>query len=251
MLYYLIETKQKTKIICKKERGKEKMKKLGNALWGLVFIVVGLIIAGNVLGITNINLFFDGWWTFIIIIPCFIGLFRDNEKTGNLIGLLIGIALLLACQDILEFHLVWKLLLPAVLVAIGISIIFKDAIGGKVSTEIKKLNEKKAGQNEYCATFSGQDVKFDGEKFTGTDLTAVFGGVKCDLRKAIIEEDTVINTSSIFGGITIYVPETVKVKVKSSSIFGGVSDDKKHSENAEAHTVYINATCLFGGVEIK
>lgn len=227
------------------------MKKFGNVLWGLVLIVLGLIIGGNALGVTDINIFFDGWWTLIIIIPCFIGLFKENEKTGNLIGLLIGIALLLACQDILDFNLVWKLLFPAILVAIGLSIIFKDTIGGKVNKEIKKLNEKKTGENEYCATFSGQDIKFDGEKFKGVDLTAVFGGVECDLRNAIIEEDAVINTSSIFGGIEIYVPENVKVKVKSSSIFGGVSDNKKHSANAEAHTIYINATCLFGGVEIK
>ena len=227
------------------------MKKFGNLLWGLVLIVIGLIIGGNALGITNIDVFFDGWWTLIIIIPCFIGLFKEREKTGNVIGLLIGIALLLACRDLLEFKLVWKLLFPSLLVTIGISIIFKDAIGGKVSKEIKKLNENKTGENEYCATFSGQDIRFDGEQFKGVDLTAVFGGIKCDLTNAIIEEDVVINTSSIFGGIDIYVPENVKVKVKSSSIFGGVSDEKRHSQNAEAHTIYINSTCIFGGVEIK
>jgi len=227
------------------------MKKFGNLLWGIVLIVIGLIIGGNVLGLTEINIFFNGWWTLIIIIPCFIGLFKENEKTGNIIGLLIGIFLLLACQGMLDFDLVWKLIFPAILIAIGISIIFKDAIGGKVAKEIKKLNENKTNQNEYCATFSGQNVNFDGEAFKGVDLTAVFGGVKCDLRKAIIETDTVINTSSIFGGITIYVPENVKVKVKSSSIFGGVSDDKKHSTEENAKILYVNATCLFGGVEIK
>lgn len=227
------------------------MKKFRNVLWGLVLILVGIIIGGNALGITNIEIFFDGWWTLFIIVPCAIGLFNDNEKTGNIIGLIIGISLLLACQDIIDFEIIGKLWLPVILICIGISIIFKDTIGGKVNKEIKKLNENKTNQNEYCATFSGQNVNFDGEKFVGADLTAVFGGVKCDLRKAIIESDTVINTSSIFGGIDIYVPENVKVKVKSSSIFGGVSDEKRHCENAEAHTVYINATCLFGGVEVK
>lgn len=227
------------------------MKKFRNILWGLVLILIGFVIGGNSLGITNINLFFDGWWTLFIIVPCFIGLFKENEKTGNVIGLLIGIALLLACQDIMDFDIIAKLWFPAILVCIGISIIFKDTIGGKVNDQIKKLNENKTNQSEYCATFSGQDLKFDDEKFTGADLTAVFGGIECDLRKAIIESDIVINTSSIFGGIDIFVPENVKVKVKSSSIFGGVSNKKKISQNAEIHTVYINATCLFGGVDIK
>ena len=224
------------------------MKKFRNILWGLVLILIGLVIVHHP---SNIDLFFDGWWTLFIIVPSFIGLFKENEKTGNVISLLIGIALLLASQDIIDFNIITKLWFPAILVCIGVSIIFKATIGSKVNDQIKKLNENKTNQGEYCATFSGQDIKYDQEKFTGADLTAVFGGVECDLRKAIIEKDTVINTSSIFGGIDIYVPENVKVKVKSTSIFGGVSDKKKHSENAEAYTIYINATCLFGGVDIK
>lgn len=227
------------------------MKKFGNVLWGIVLIVVGLIIGGNVLGITNINIFFDGWWTLFIIVPCFIGLFKENEKTGNVIGLLIGIALFLGCQDIINFDLIWKLALPTILVVIGLSIIFKDTLGGKVNEEIKKLNDKRNGANTYCATFSGQKVKFDKELFTGADLTAVFGGVECDLRNAIIESDVVINASSIFGGIDILAPSNVKVKTKSTSIFGGVENKSNTNGEENTHTIYVNGTAIFGGVEIK
>ena len=75
-------------------------------------------------GIININMFFDGWWTLFIIVPTFIGLFKEKEKTGNLIGLIIGIALLLGCQKVLDFDIIWKLVLPVILVVVGISIIF-------------------------------------------------------------------------------------------------------------------------------
>lgn len=228
------------------------MKNFGNILWGIVLIIIGLIVGGNALGITNIDIFFDGWWTLFIIIPCFIGLFKEREKTGNIIGILIGIALLLCCQDILNFDMIWKLAFPLILIIIGISFIFKDTFDYKLSKEIKKLNEKKVSSDEYCATFSGQNLKFDGEKFTGTNLTAVFGGIKCDLKNAIIENDVVINCSSIFGGIEIYVPDNIKVKIKSSSIFGGVDEKKKNIvENNGGYTIYINATCIFGGVDIK
>lgn len=203
-------------------------------------------------GITNINIFFDGWWTLFIIVPCFIGLFKEREKTGNIIGLAIGVVFLLCCQDMIDFETVWKLLVPTILIIIGVSLIFKDAFGSKINEEIKKLNESKTKDGGYCATFSGQNIKFDREKFNGTDLNAIFGGIKCDLRNAIIENDVVINTSSIFGGTEIYIPENVKVKVKSTSIFGGVDEKKQNKiENTDAHTIYINATCLFGGVEIK
>lgn len=227
------------------------MKKIGNLLWGIVFIVVGCIFGLNALGITDIDVFFDGWWTLFIIVPCFIGVFKDNEKTGNLIGVLIGVVLLLCCQGLFEFRMVWKLLFPAILVAVGISIIFKDAIGSKINKEIKKLNENRNRQNEYCATFGGQKVKFDNEEFNGTDLTAVFGGVECDLRKALINGNQVINATSIFGGIEISMPENVKVKVKSTPIFGGVSNKAPEVVTENSHTIYVNAVCVFGGVEIK
>lgn len=227
------------------------MKKFGNILWGLVFIAIGSIWALNSLGVTHINVFFDGWWTLFIIIPCFIGLFKEREKTGNLIGLLIGIVLLLCCQGLCDFNMVWKLLIPAILVAIGISFIFKDTINSKINKEIKKINEGNKQQNEYCATFAGQNVNFNNEEFNGADLTAVFGGVKCDIRNAIINEDVVINASAIFGGVEIYVPSNVKVKVKSTPIFGGVKDTSNNNVSDKSHTIYINSVSIFGGVEIK
>ena len=227
------------------------MKKFGNILWGILLIIIGLIIGGNSLGITNINIFFDGWWTVFIIVPSFIGLLKDEDKTGSLIGLLIGITLLLGCQNILNFDLIWKLAFPTILVIIGLSIIFKDTLGSKVNEEIKKLNQNRNNVNKCCATFSGQNIKIENEKFTGADLTAVFGGVKYDLRNAIIESDVVINASSTFGGIEIYVPSNVIVKTKSTAIFGGVENKANTQTNENSHTIYVNGTALFGGVEVK
>ena len=225
------------------------MSKIGKVLWGLVFIVVGVIIGANALGVANIDIFFDGWWTFFIIIPCFISLFKEKDKTGNIIGLIIGICLLLGCQDIIAFDLIWKLMFPTILVIIGLSFIFKDSINNRVRKEIKKLN--KNSEEEYCATFGGVNLDFSKEEIKSCNLNAIFGGVKCDLRDAVIKEDIVLTTSSIFGGITIYAPQDVNVKVTSTSIFGGVSDERKNKKKDAKRTIYVNATCMFGGVEIK
>lgn len=35
------------------------MKKVENILWGIVLIVIGLIVGGNTLGLTNIDIFFQ------------------------------------------------------------------------------------------------------------------------------------------------------------------------------------------------
>ena len=225
------------------------MKKTRNILWGFVFIVLGVIFGLNALDITHIDVFFNGWGTLFIIVPCFIDLFKDDDKTGNIIGLLIGIVLLLCCQDFLEFDIVLKLMVPAILIIIGLSFLFKDVLNSKVRKEMKKISKSDA--HEYCATFGGQKVDFDNEEFKGCSLTAVFGGVECDLSNSIIKEDTIINVSAIFGGIDIHVPKDVKVKVTSTPIFGGVSNKRKNPIEDNIKTIYVNATCIFGGVEIK
>jgi len=224
------------------------MKRTRNVLWGIIFIIIGLIFGLNALEITNINIFFDGWWTLIIIIPSFIDLFKEEGKTGNLIGLLIGILLLLSSQDILAFELVFKLIVPITLVIIGLSFIFKDTINKKIKEEMKKLNKK---NDEYCATFGGQNINFSNEEFKGCNMTAVFGGIDCNLTDSIISEDVVINVCAVFGGIDIKVPSNVKVKVTSTPIFGGVSNERNNPKDEKVKTIYVNATCIFGGVDIK
>ena len=225
------------------------MKKVSSVLWGIVLIAAGVIWALNVFNITDIDIFFDGWWTLFIIIPCTIGLFTEREKTGNLIGIAIGVFLLLCCQDILSFSMFWKLLVPAIVVFVGLKMVFTGLFGNKANEIMKNLRLEGKTLKSGCATFSGCDMNYDGEVFEGAELTAVFGGVECDLRNAIIEKDCAIRISAIFGGIDILVPAGINVRVSSSSIFGGVSNKTAVYQNAP--TIYVSGTCLFGGVEIK
>lgn len=227
------------------------MKKLSKILWGIALIVVGGIFALNAFGLTDIELFFDGWWTLFIIVPCFIGLFSEREKTGNIIGLFIGVFLLLCCQNVLGFDMIWKLAVPAIIVIIGLKMIFSAVFGDKATKLLVESRQNGDNIKIGCATFSGQDLNFDGEVFSGAELTAVFGGVKCDLRNAVIEKDCAVTATSIFGGIEIFAPDNINIKINSNSVFGGVSDKNHRPTVPGAVTVYINATCIFGGVEIK
>ena len=228
------------------------MKKISNVLWGIILILIGVVIGCNVLGIISIRIFFRGWWTLLIIIPCFIGLITDKEKLGSIIGITIGVLLLLCCQKVLEFEMLLKLVIPLILIIIGISFILKSFINKDIQNEIKKLNKERPKDNRYNVAFSSEEINFDGEEFNGADLVATFGGIKCDLRKAVIKNDLVINIKSVFAGIEIYVPKNVRIKTKSNSFFGGI-DNKKIDDKSDknAHTIYIDATCVFGGVNIR
>lgn len=214
-----------------------------NLIWGLALIIIGIIIILNVLNIININLLFTGWWTLFIIIPSLIGLISDKDKTGSIIFLLVGVSLLLSVRGIVSISLILKLILPVLLIIVGLSTILK----GFISPQAK---EKITTKNHYCATFSGQKISFPKEKFTNCKIDAIFGGFTLDLRDAIIKEDAIIEASAIFGGIDILVPDNINIISKGTSIFGGTNIKKENNPQSK-HTITINSTCLFGGIDIK
>lgn len=227
------------------------MKKYSGIIWGLVLITIGVIFLGNSLNIFNIDLFFDGWWTLFIIVPCSIGLITDKDKTGSLIGLLVGVLLLLACQNVIDFDIFWKILIPAIIIICGFSLIIRSIIGKRICKDFEELSKKIEKDGTVTAVFSGQKVSAADEEFKGTNLEAVFGSIELDLRGAKIKEDVVINATAIFGGIEIIASDDVNIVLKSNSVFGGASNDKTNNKKDKKHTVYINASCVFGGLEVK
>ena len=225
------------------------MKKVSSILWGVALVAVGIILALNTLGIASIHIFFDGWWTLFIIVPCTIGLFTDYDKSGHLIGICIGVFLLLCCQDILNFRMFWKLLFPAIIVIVGVKLILGSMLGNRGEQVFKQIQEN-GSVKSGTATFSGATFDYTGEVFEGARLDAVFGGIKCDLRGAIINGDFVINASAIFGGIDIFAPDDVRVELSGLPIFGGFSD-KRLRGAASGNVLKINCFAAFGGITIK
>ena len=202
--------------------------KRNNVIWGIVLVAIGVIFGTNALGITDISIFFDGWWTLFIIVPCTVGLFTSHDKLVSVIGILIGVALLMACQGVIDFEIMRKLTVPVIVILIGLALIFKRR-DNKAALLLEEAKKNGVPLKQCCATFSGQDVDYTDEVFDGAEFNAIFGGIKCDLR----------------------LPDNVNIKVSSSSIFGGISD-KNHKNRAEnAVTLYINGTCMFGGMDIK
>lgn len=85
---------------------------------------------------------------------------------------------------------------------------FSAVLGDKVTKMIAVSRQNGDNVKTGCATFSGQDLNLDGEVFEGAGLSAVFGG------------------------IDMFVPDNINVKINSNSIFGGVSE-KKHRPYVE------------------
>ena len=230
------------------------MKQIRAIIWGITIITLGVIFGGNALGLFDLNVFFDGWWTLFIIIPSAISLATEKQKLSSFGMLIAGALLLLAAQDVITYAAAGKAILATFLVLIGLTIIFKTIVPGKNDKEVEK-KVKEMGDNDnmdsQTAIFSGSDKKYNGEVFGGANLTAVFGGVELDLRKAKFTKDTVIKAYCMFGGIDIKVPENIRVKINSGFLFGGAIDERKGDTSKGKYTIYIDVNGGFGGVSIN
>lgn len=223
------------------------MKKLTGVITGIILVVCGIVYALGILGICDINISLDGWWTLFIILPCLNGLVKSKDKFGNLIGILIGILLLLAARDVLEYSVLW-VVVPVIVIMLGIKIIVKSvsssdsSANGNIEKDVK----------EHTAVFSETVVDYAGEEINAAKIGAVFGGVKCNLINAEITKKSQIDVLCAFGGAEIVVPENVNIKNNVFCLFGGMSDKRAvTAANADDLTLTVNGFCIFGGVDIK
>lgn len=236
------------------------MKKTKGILWGIFIVALGILWGLKEADIVNYSLFFDGWWTLFIIVPSIIGLITEKNKRGSLICLAVGVLLFANCYfDLWQYK---KFLFPLIIVIIGASVIVGNIFDKK--SEYQPIEQQNPdgnvnygepvyipqGNQEYYASFTSEDYRFD-NGFAGGKFSATFGGIKLDIRNADIVHNCVINTNATFGGVEIYVPQDVRVVVKSNSVFGGTSDKSNKNLPADAKTVFVNATNLFGGTDIK
>ena len=226
------------------------MRKVRLTLWAIVFLALSVILGAKALNLTPFPLLFDGWWTLFIIVPCFIDLFKPGRKAFNIVGIVVGVVVLLCCQDVLTYKMVFNLIPSVLFFIIGVSIIVRDVIGTKTDLIIRNLNKEKPF-SKYDATFSSQAVDFDGLEFKGVSLSATFGDIKCNLKNAFINGDTIVNARATFGGTTIIVPDGVNVKVKSSSIFGSTINKRNAKDITGAPTIYVKSNCIFGTVTVQ
>lgn len=222
------------------------MKNLTRIIIGIILIACGVVYILGAFGVADISFSLDGWWTLFIIIPCLNGLFTSKDKFGNFIGFAVGVFLLLVAQDVFEYDMIWKIIVPIIIIMLGIKLIAKSA------SPQNEIENTKKGQKECMAAFSSQTFDCADEEITVAKIGAVFGGAKCNLTDAKIKDGSRLKLLCAFGGADIIVPENVIVKVNAFCLFGGISDKRVIKDtDKDTVTLNINGFCMFGGADIK
>lgn len=97
-------------------------RKHDNQLIGVILILFGFYWACRSLGLIHFSIFFDGWWTFLIIIPCLLNFIQGKSRGTSLGGIVLGGMLLLWRQDFIPGAYIPAIFLSMVFILIGISI---------------------------------------------------------------------------------------------------------------------------------
>lgn len=221
-------------------------KRISNTLWGLLFIAVGIGVVGNIAGIWTFRIFFDGWWTLFFLVPALLGIIEKGFRVGNTVCLVVGATLFAACRGIISWDMISVLFLPVIFICIGLVLVLRNLF--HIGT--RRVHVDKEKRMNESIVFSAKKIVVEHE-FYGMDYDAVFGGAVLDLRNASITENVSIDALAVFGGVDILLPEGLRVVVSDTSLFGGCNNQYRSVRGDDIPTVYINATALFGGVEVR
>ena len=221
------------------------MERFTKIIFGLAVMAIGLLWILNLTGVLDFNIFFRGWWTIFILLPCLLG-FISRPNWGSVIGFSIGVLLLLQAQRLIDWSLFWQLGLAVLIIVAGAAVVF-SGMPVNLKTEVKEIPGGRG--KSYSVAFGEKDERICNEVFEGAEIEAAFSSATLDLREAIIRGDVRIGVNAKFAGVRIFVPEDVAVEVRSSSAFGGVNN--RVSGRTGTHTIFIDAECAFAGVEIR
>jgi len=225
---------------------------LARYLLGGAFIVIGTLWLFNNLGVTQIPLgpLIGTYWPLLLILRG-VSLMQEDKKGvfSGVIWLALGLGLLGRNLGLYEFDLtlIWRVLLPILLVHLGWQII--KAAGAK---------------NARWAIMGAVELKDEGWPLTSDSFIAFMGGFDLDLTAASIPDgETVLHLIAIMGGIDVKVPPHVHVECEGTAILGGIDVFKNGAGGIiaarkwsrpgvdGAPTLRIHCQTIMGGIEIN
>ena len=221
-------------------------------LLGGAFIVIGTLWLFNNLGVTQIPLgpLIGTYWPLLLILRG-VSLMQEDKKGvfSGVIWLALGLGLLGRNLGLYEFDLtlIWRVLLPILLVHLGWQII--KAAGAK---------------NARWAIMGAVELKDEGWPLTSDSFIAFMGGFDLDLTAASIPAgETVLHLIAIMGGMDVKVPPHVHVECEGTAILGGIDVFKTGAGGIiatrkwsrpgvdGAPTLRIHCQTIMGGIEIN
>lgn len=243
----------------------------GRVWVGIFILIIGGLFLARASGVT-----FPPWFFTWPMIPIAFGLLSGIKHRfrgiGWLFPLVIGGIFLFdkMSPDINLRPYIW----PTILIAVGLFIIFRPrgrrhCGGDRNDDSTLEQNDGNAvirtdheqsekGMNDgndvidIVAIFGGVKKNMLSKSFKGGDVVAFMGGAEINLTQADFNGKIKVDCFNMFGGTKLIIPADWEVQSDVVAIFGGVDDKRPPATNPAPNKIlYLDGTCLFGGLEIK
>ena len=207
---------------------------------GVCIVAVGGLLLLDTLHITDGAL--STWWPLLLVVAGIAALVNDIRNYLWGLALVVGGVLFqLRALDIVSIN-PWEFFWPVIIMLVGLSVIANRNSRPKIS---------KDQSEDVSAILGGIDQITAAEDYRGGNITAVLGGAKLDLRKAVIKKEATLQVFTICGGIELLVPENVVVQPQATCILGAIENKQRGASTKSAPILYIAGTVALGGIEVK
>lgn len=231
-------------------------------IFGLILVALGLAWLLNNVGAISVSIGYivRTYWPVIFIIWGLDLLVEGTRRTGSGrrsefasagILLIIGVLLLLRTTHLYYFNwsIIWKALLPILLILIGWNLVSSGTFPG----------------GRHWAIMSGVERKQRGWKLESGSFAAVLGSVEIDATVADIPEgETRLDLFAFMGAVELIVPADVTVQCRGTAVLGGIEffredaggivasiDSSSPGAPGSTKRLVVAARAVMGGVDIK
>lgn len=217
---------------------------MSGRIWvGLFFCVFGLGFLLHQADLIDFTQVLSAWWPIIVMSVGIIQLLqrRVSSVITGILLFVVGLLFLLSHWFGLDIYsYIW----PLIFIFIGIIIIFTRIKQEKTIEESDDLNT--------TVLLSGAEIRSQSKSFQGGSVLTILGGAEIDLRDAVIVDGAKIDITSILGGVSILVPENVRVELSGIPLLGGWEDSTRHvGLTGEEVVLKVQCLTILGGAEIK
>jgi predicted membrane protein len=261
---------QEEVIMDKKPRGFFNMR----IVFGLLIIAAGVLLLLNSMDL-GVAIDIGDYWPVILIVIGLGKIVQPRHSRQLYWGIVIGIVgVLFLLNNLGYLHFWFKDLWPVILILLGIEILRCGAFRHRIRVKCFTNHDKKfVHHHEHlhsgCCTggsdsrsidsdvidisvmFGGGEYRFTSKNLKGGRVSTVMGGCELDFSQAEMEEnEMVLETSTVMGGIELHVPAHWQVVLEGSPILGGLDDTTIKPENPQKKLI-IKGSAVLGAVEVK
>ena len=231
-----------------------------------VIFAIFVLLYGGLLLLNNVMSYDVSWWTLLWTLSlCFIGIsgLCHGFSFFCLIMALAGSFFLMDAYGFFAFELGWGVLIPAILIIWGISLLL-DLVLGKKKEKIKKAvhiaGDGKKKQEYSCTNgWLACEMSFGDHRtavvtplLRGGSLECSFGSYTVDFSGCeALAENCRIKIENNFGNLILLVPDHFRVELGSNETFAGDVEIKGSPAPEPQGILTINGESNFGSLEIK